>query len=154
MASLRAGLTMQPRTDNGSHEEVSVAGIPSAVRGKPRPAYCILVFDELMTALLDDHDCATKLGSRWFCISWLQASPLASPPASTHRLQSHVFVIAVAGGTASGKTTVCNLIMQRLHDQVVAMLPQDAFYKALTPEQHEAANLGSASLLNIGIVLL
>lgn len=64
--------------------------------------------------------------------------------ASPQRLQSEAFVIAVAGGTASGKTTVCNLIMQRLHDQVVAMLPQDAFYKDLTPEEHERAKLGSA----------
>lgn len=57
-------------------------------------------------------------------------------------MQSDVFVIAIAGGTASGKTTVCDLIMQRLHDQVVAMLPQDAFYKDLTREQHERAKLG------------
>ena len=28
------------------------------------------------------------------------------------------------GGTASGKTTVCDLIMQRLHDQCVVMLSQ------------------------------
>lgn len=63
--------------------------------------------------------------------------------ASPQRLQSEAFVIAVAGGTASGKTTVCNLIMQRLHDQVVAMLPQDAFYRDLTPAEHEQAKLGS-----------
>ena len=42
-----------------------------------------------------------------------------------------------AGGTASGKTTVCDFIMQRLHDQCVVMLSQDSFYRGLTPEEHE-----------------
>lgn len=36
----------------------------------------------------------------------------------------HPFLIGVAGGTASGKTTVCDRIMQRLHDQCVVMLSQ------------------------------
>jgi hypothetical protein len=34
------------------------------------------------------------------------------------------FVIGVAGGTASGKTTFCESIIQRLHDQCVVMLNQ------------------------------
>lgn len=42
------------------------------------------------------------------------------------------FFIGVAGGTASGKTTVCDHIMQRLHDQCVVMLSQDSFYRGLT----------------------
>ena len=46
-----------------------------------------------------------------------------------------VFVIGVAGGTASGKTTVCEMIMQRLHDQCVVMLSQDSFYRGLTPDE-------------------
>lgn len=52
------------------------------------------------------------------------------------------FVIAVAGGTASGKTTVCDLIMQRLHDQCVAIVAQDSFYKVLTPAERELAAKG------------
>lgn len=52
------------------------------------------------------------------------------------------FVIAVAGGTASGKTTVCGLIMQRLHDQCVAILAQDSFYKVLSPAERELAANG------------
>lgn len=47
-----------------------------------------------------------------------------------------------AGGTASGKTTVCDRIMQRLHDQCVVMLSQDSFYRGLTPE--EIADVGGA----------
>ncbi len=41
----------------------------------------------------------------------------------------------VSGGTASGKTTVCDQIMQWLHDQCVVMLSQDSFYRGLTPEE-------------------
>jgi uridine kinase len=33
---------------------------------------------------------------------------------------------------ASGKTTVCDKIIQRLHDQCVVMLNQDSFYRSLT----------------------
>ncbi|KAK9820274.1 hypothetical protein WJX72_008479 [[Myrmecia] bisecta] len=50
-----------------------------------------------------------------------------------HRTQP--FIIGVAGGTASGKTTVCDYIMQRMHDQCVVMLSQDSFYRGLTPEE-------------------
>lgn len=36
---------------------------------------------------------------------------------------------------ASGKTTVCDKIIQRLHDQCVVMLNQDSFYRSLGPEE-------------------
>jgi hypothetical protein len=42
----------------------------------------------------------------------------SSPRARTMR---HPFVVGIAGGTASGKTTVCDKIMQRLHDQCVVV---------------------------------
>lgn len=51
----------------------------------------------------------------------------------SHRTEP--FVIGVAGGTASGKTTVCDQIVQRLNDQCVVMLAQDSFYRGLTPEE-------------------
>ncbi|KFM26083.1 Uridine kinase-like protein 1, chloroplastic, partial [Auxenochlorella protothecoides] len=38
---------------------------------------------------------------------------------------------------ASGKTTVCDLIIQRLQEQSVVMLAQDSFYRALTPKELE-----------------
>lgn len=50
------------------------------------------------------------------------------------------FFIGVAGGTASGKTTVCDHIMQRLHDQCVVMLSQDSFYRGLTEDEHHNAH--------------
>jgi uridine kinase len=52
------------------------------------------------------------------------------------------FVIGVCGGTASGKTTVCDLIVQDLADQRVCVVSQDSFYRALTEEEKELANAG------------
>ncbi|KAH7292703.1 hypothetical protein KP509_29G081900 [Ceratopteris richardii] len=45
------------------------------------------------------------------------------------------FVIGVAGGTASGKTTVCDMIIQQLHDHRVVLVNQDSFYRGLTPDE-------------------
>ncbi|EFJ17251.1 hypothetical protein SELMODRAFT_115138, partial [Selaginella moellendorffii] len=46
------------------------------------------------------------------------------------------FLAGVAGGTASGKTTVCNMIIQQLHDHRVVLVNQDSFYRGLTAEEH------------------
>ncbi len=40
-------------------------------------------------------------------------------------------VIAIAGGTGSGKTTVANVIIERVGAQHIAYLPHDAYYKDL-----------------------
>ncbi|GLT61683.1 hypothetical protein SLA2020_343720 [Shorea laevis] len=48
---------------------------------------------------------------------------------------SQPFVIGVSGGTASGKTTVCDMIIQQLHDHRVVLVNQDSFYHGLTPEE-------------------
>ncbi|XP_068104107.1 LOW QUALITY PROTEIN: uridine-cytidine kinase 1 [Hyperolius riggenbachi] len=59
------------------------------------------------------------------------------------------FLIGVSGGTASGKSTVCEKIMELLgqnevdHKQrKVVILSQDRFYKMLTPEQKARALKG------------
>jgi len=49
------------------------------------------------------------------------------------------FIIGVSGGTASGKTSVCNLIIKELssnekHQHRVALISQDCFYKSLDEE--------------------
>ena len=50
--------------------------------------------------------------------SGLSISTGGSPVSGSSRARrrEQAFVIGVAGGTASGKTTVCNKIMHRLHD--------------------------------------
>lgn len=59
------------------------------------------------------------------------------------------FIIGVAGGTASGKSTVCSKIMELLgqkdldhRKRQVAILSQDSFYRVLTPEQKAKALRG------------
>ncbi|RID60045.1 hypothetical protein BRARA_F03227, partial [Brassica rapa] len=47
------------------------------------------------------------------------------------------FVIGVTGGTASGKTTVCDMIIQQLHDHRIVLVNQDSFYRGLTSEELE-----------------
>ena len=58
---------------------------------------------------------------------WLQAPPL---------------LIGVAGGTASGKTTVCRTIAEKMDDERVVIISMDNFYRPLTPD--ERANVDGA----------
>ncbi|XP_044474361.1 uridine kinase-like protein 3 [Mangifera indica] len=55
-----------------------------------------------------------------------------STPGNVHK---QPFVIGVAGGAASGKTTVCDMIIQQLHDQRVVLVNQDSFYHNLSEEE-------------------
>ncbi|PPR87721.1 hypothetical protein GOBAR_AA32971 [Gossypium barbadense] len=59
--------------------------------------------------------------------------PTTSPGAENVHKQP--FIIGVAGGAASGKTTVCDMIIQQLHDQRVVLVNQDSFYHNLTEEE-------------------
>ncbi|XP_045194230.1 uridine-cytidine kinase 2-like [Mercenaria mercenaria] len=59
------------------------------------------------------------------------------------------FVIGVAGGTASGKSTVCEKIMQQLgqtdvdrRQRQVAIIGQDSFYRVLNDAEKEQAAKG------------
>ncbi|XP_045509819.1 uridine-cytidine kinase isoform X1 [Colias croceus] len=59
------------------------------------------------------------------------------------------FLIGVAGGTASGKSTVCQRIMEKLGQQQkeqterrVVCISQDSFYRSLTPSERLRAERG------------
>lgn len=78
-------------------------------------------------------------------------SPRASQATKTNGQASSAsrgpFLIGVAGGTASGKTTVCHKIMEALEQvnsssQRVVMISQDSFYKNLTSSEIAVANKG------------
>jgi len=45
------------------------------------------------------------------------------------------FIIGIGGGSASGKTTVVESIMERMACEAVVSISQDCFYRGLTPEQ-------------------
>ncbi|XP_050323658.1 uridine-cytidine kinase-like 1 isoform X1 [Bactrocera neohumeralis] len=55
--------------------------------------------------------------------------------------QVEPFVIGVCGGSASGKTTVAQKIIESLSVPWVTLLSMDCFYKILTEKQHEQALL-------------
>ncbi|KAG6407405.1 hypothetical protein SASPL_130396 [Salvia splendens] len=59
------------------------------------------------------------------------------PTTSTTENIKQPFVIGVAGGAASGKTTVCDMIIEQLRDQRVVLVNQDSFYHNLKPDEHK-----------------
>lgn len=62
------------------------------------------------------------------------------PPWYDHEGQMmNAFVIGLAGGSASGKTTVSRRLIEALHMDWVCVLSMDSFYKVLTKEQSELA---------------
>lgn len=57
--------------------------------------------------------------------------------------QPRPVVIGIAGGTGSGKTTVANVILERVGANSIAFLPHDAYYKDLRhlpPAQRRQVN--------------
>ena len=65
-------------------------------------------------------------------------------------------VIAIAGGTGSGKTTVANVIIKRVGAQHIAYLPHDAYYKDLKdlPEAQRAQiNFDHPNSLDTGMLI-
>ncbi|KAJ6424084.1 hypothetical protein OIU84_024960 [Salix udensis] len=64
-----------------------------------------------------------------------RSAPDSSLALSDSNAPNQPFVIGVSGGTASGKTTVCDMIIQQLHDHRVVLVNQDSFYRGLTPEE-------------------
>lgn len=60
------------------------------------------------------------------------------------------FLIGVGGGTASGKSTVCKKIMEKLgqdlidnHQRRVVCISQESFYRELSEEERTAAMKGT-----------
>lgn len=47
-------------------------------------------------------------------------------------------IVGVAGGSASGKTSVCEKVFQKIKDELsgCSMIPLDSFYKDLTYKYH------------------
>ncbi|MED6184989.1 Uridine kinase-like protein 1, chloroplastic [Stylosanthes scabra] len=66
---------------------------------------------------------------------WRPSSTAPTSPSSPTAPSQQPFVIGVSGGTASGKTTVCELIIQQLQDCRVVLVCQDSFYRGLTNEE-------------------
>lgn len=65
-------------------------------------------------------------------------------------------VIAIAGGTGSGKTTVANAILERVGAEHITYLPHDAYYKDLKDlpaAQGQLINFDHPNSLDTGILI-
>lgn len=65
-------------------------------------------------------------------------------------------VIAIAGGTGSGKTTVANVILDRVGAHYIAYLPHDAYYKDLKdlpPAQRAHINFDHPNSLDTDLLI-
>lgn len=67
---------------------------------------------------------------RWLQLFLTLASAHLAYNGAMHQ-QSSPIVIGIAGGTGSGKTTVANVILERVGAEKIAFLPHDAYYKDL-----------------------
>ncbi|KAJ6825745.1 uridine kinase-like protein 3 [Iris pallida] len=61
--------------------------------------------------------------------------PTTSSATAAQNGRGEPFVIGVAGGASSGKTTVCDMIIEQLHDQRVVLINQESFYHNLSEEE-------------------
>lgn len=65
-------------------------------------------------------------------------------------------VIGIAGGTGSGKTTVANVIVERVGKDKIAYLPHDAYYKDLSnlpPVQRATINFDHPHSLDTALLI-
>lgn len=65
-------------------------------------------------------------------------------------------VIGIAGGSGSGKTTVANVILERVGADRIAFLPHDAYYRDLRDlphTQHDQVNFDHPSVLETELLI-
>jgi len=65
-------------------------------------------------------------------------------------------VIGIAGGSGSGKTTVANVILERVGAEHIAYLPHDAYYKDLSDlplNQRASVNFDHPDSLDTGLLI-
>ncbi|KAK7276996.1 hypothetical protein RIF29_18145 [Crotalaria pallida] len=89
-------------------------------------------------SMVDLMECSSKVHYSGFHMDGLEqrkASAAEQPMTSETDMIKQPFIIGVAGGAASGKTAVCDMIIQQLHDQRVVLVNQDSFYHNLTEEE-------------------
>jgi uridine kinase len=61
------------------------------------------------------------------------------------------YIIGIAGGSASGKTSVSQRIIRELNVPWVSLLSMDSFYNPLSPEQIQAAHRNEFNFDHPGI---
>ncbi|KAG4980778.1 hypothetical protein JHK82_034028 [Glycine max] len=95
--------------------------------------------DYVMEAASRPHFSTLRLDGRVLSSATVASSTLDSS-LTLNSLPNQPIIIRVSGGTALDKTTVCDMIIQQLHDHCVVLVNQDLFYRGLNPEELECAH--------------
>ncbi len=67
-----------------------------------------------------------------------------------------MLIVGIAGGTGSGKTTVVRKVMEKLPNEEVIMIPQDAYYKDnghISPEERQKINFDHPDSLEFSLLI-
>jgi uridine kinase len=67
-----------------------------------------------------------------------------------------MLIVGIAGGTGSGKTTVVNKVMEKLPNEDVIIIPQDAYYKDnshIPPEERQKINFDHPDSLEFSLLI-
>jgi uridine kinase len=67
-----------------------------------------------------------------------------------------MLIVGIAGGTGSGKTTVVRKVMERLPNEEVIVIPQDAYYKDnghIPLEERQKINFDHPDSLEFGLLI-
>ncbi|KAG8002478.1 Uridine-cytidine kinase-like 1, partial [Nibea albiflora] len=118
------GNAMSSRSDSGSGEDSLDRLLPPAAAPRRKSA----------TSLSKSEPPLLRTGTRTIYTA-------GRPPwYDEHGAQSkEAFVIGLCGGSASGKTTVANKIIEALDVPWVVLLSMDSFYKVLSPDEQALA---------------
>jgi len=90
------------------------------------------------------------------CYTFLIPNDSAVQYNSNMRNHATPLVIGIAGGSGSGKTTVAQLIIERVGAKYIAYLPHDAYYKDLSnlpPNQRAAINFDHPDSLDTALLI-
>ncbi len=67
-----------------------------------------------------------------------------------------MLIVGIAGGTGSGKTTVVKKVMEKLSDEKVIVIPQDAYYRDngnIPPEERQNINFDHPDSLEFSLLI-
>jgi uridine kinase len=120
--------------------------VPSKKKKKTRPSHQLNSSDESNDEFMQAVSCPTaekgfwkfpeEESSRFSAVMNEPSSPLKGKKKHIFK----TFVLGVAGGVASGKTTVCDMVKKNLHRHRMSVIEMNWFYKPLNSQAMENLN--------------
>ncbi|UYV62795.1 UCKL1 [Cordylochernes scorpioides] len=127
------GIPSSASSEGGSTDELDMVETPEVLPGSPRPRE---KRDRLWKQPSSGLKQSTVLQTKQRAI-YTAGRP---PWYNTQGQLVEPFVIGLCGGSASGKTTLAEKIIEELNVPWVTLLSMDSFYKVLDQEEHELAH--------------